>query len=1577
VVSPTRLGKFEIISKLGQGAMGIVYQARDTRLDRLVALKTMSPTVAADPELVQRFYREAQSAGQLQHANIVTIFDVDEADGVPFIAMEFLAGRTLEKIISSHEELAMVSKFDIVIQICRGLNYAHEHGVVHRDVKPANIIVMKDGRAKILDFGIAQIAAASITRTGLVLGTPAYMSPEQISGETIDRRSDIYAMGVILYELLTYKKPFQEQNLVRLRTKILCEDPEPLSNALPNCPPQLERVVAKALAKRRQDRYDTAADFALDLQQVSDFFRDHQVRIYVEEGRRSLDEGNLTVAREALQKALQIDSGHDLAKNLLKEVQEQISARRRAQEIDQHLRQAKQALQAEQFDEAIALLDRIQQLEPGHQSALEYRRLAVERRDRLQKIRLHMERAGKFAIDADLKSAKAELEAVLKLDREHDGATRLLDWVMKELAEMERQRQVLELIQDARARLARNHFDGAMDFLERALKLDPVNIEAEALIRQVRSVQKKEEERQRRESRLVDIQAALDAREYDRAVALADKALEEFPDDPRILKRRTQSARLAELESRKRLVDERLGTASDLVRQGKHADAIAVLQDALEMAPDDVRLLSSLRTVKEAQERQAVEALVQQALREANQLVREKDFSLAIETLEKAIARAGDVSDLVEALQIARDLQSEQRRKERTDQVLSQAERFIVDENYEEAVRVLEKSRRQLSSPEVDTLLATTCEQQRKSNQRGQAILGQGRQLLEAGEAVKAAAVLDAAPKHYQKSEEFRQLYARCREGLDRATLIRSTLDQFEGHFKAIDFDEADRVLNQAFKTYPKDPELLAARGRLEAERLRLRRIEWAKRLDDARVALSHLEYGRAIEILVVLSPELTQAPELATEAKALLDEARISEHKLDLQRRAIQKANEQIGAKGFSAAITILEQALATVGESPELLERLRFARDLRQERIREVIAAAQSSLREENYEDVIRMLEQARRELGASELDELLATVTKQQEGFKSRRETTLKAALQLLEEGEAAKAVALLEAAPKAYLGDADFQRAFARCREGLDRATFVRSMLGQIDADLASADVSRAEKMLQQALGKYPNEPSLLDAQRRLREMQARLRRTEAERLLKESKAAVDRMDYAQATEILTSVTAELSSEPALASKAKALKESIRRGERQLASRERAVREAKAQVDKRDFTAAIVTLEKAMAAAGESPELLGLLRRARDQQQKELVAQVLSRARALLRDDSYGEAIRVLENAQREIGASEIEIQLAAVREQQQAFDRRCAEMQEQARQLLTAGESGRALALLDSAPQTYFRDEQFQRLYAQCREESDRVTAVRTTLDQFEQYLVSENLERAQALLESALRVYRDEPKLIEAQQRLREEQAHVQRRAWVRMIDEAKIAMGRMEYAKATQILTSLPAGLADAPELAAEVTALLDEARAGELAQRQRVIATPVPPEQRAEQGKLRSSRATAGALAAVAVLFIVAIGVWRMRSPFHPPPKPNEQNTTKGGAGTSPTGWVEINAVPWADILEVETAEGKPLNISGQTPVEISLPSGHYRITLRYGGYTRQVEVAVQPGAVSSADYTFPEVKIDEVVDGLLSAR
>jgi serine/threonine protein kinase len=262
------IGKYQILELVGEGAMGVVYRAHDPVLERTVAIKVMNESIARQEDLRKRFLREAQAAGSLQHPNVVCIYDLGDADGHLFIAMEFVQGVDLERMIELGEPLSLQARLDIVIDVLTGLAYAHRRGIVHRDIKPANIRIAEDGRAKIMDFGVAHLASSSMTRTGSFLGTPSYMAPEQITQGQTTPATDIFAVGAVLYQLLAMMKPFDAPTLQNLLFKIITEKPRPISEVTPGLPPALDRIVMKALEKEPSHRYASALDMANELTTV-------------------------------------------------------------------------------------------------------------------------------------------------------------------------------------------------------------------------------------------------------------------------------------------------------------------------------------------------------------------------------------------------------------------------------------------------------------------------------------------------------------------------------------------------------------------------------------------------------------------------------------------------------------------------------------------------------------------------------------------------------------------------------------------------------------------------------------------------------------------------------------------------------------------------------------------------------------------------------------------------------------------------------------------------------------------------------------------------------------------------------------------------------------------------------------------------------------------------------------------------------------------------------------------------------------------------------------------------------------
>ena len=267
VPAPTeRVGRYELLDRLGKGGMGVVYRARDTKLDRPVAVKLLLGNLQDDEEMRERFLREARAAGELNHRNIIQVFDFGEEGGRAFIVMELLEGANLNEFLKEHPDLSLDRKLQIMIGVCEGLAFSHTRSIIHRDLKPANLFITKDRQVKVLDFGLARVASSNLTRSGIVFGTPDYMSPEQVRGKVVDERSDIFSLGAVFYQVLSRRKPFAAKALPGVMHNVLAEAPVSLTRN--EAPAALARVITRALQKDPLSRYQSVEEMLADLRGV-------------------------------------------------------------------------------------------------------------------------------------------------------------------------------------------------------------------------------------------------------------------------------------------------------------------------------------------------------------------------------------------------------------------------------------------------------------------------------------------------------------------------------------------------------------------------------------------------------------------------------------------------------------------------------------------------------------------------------------------------------------------------------------------------------------------------------------------------------------------------------------------------------------------------------------------------------------------------------------------------------------------------------------------------------------------------------------------------------------------------------------------------------------------------------------------------------------------------------------------------------------------------------------------------------------------------------------------------------------
>ncbi len=382
---PQKIGKYVIQDILGKGGMGIVYKAYDPVLDRQVAIKMMV-SVGVDEELKERFYREAQSLGTLRHRNVITIYDLGQEGMHPYIAMEFLTGTDLDKIIKARQQIEITRKLDIMSQVCDGLDCAHQAGIIHRDVKPANIRVLDDGLVKIMDFGIARMSSsATMTRSGLIMGTVHYMSPEQVKGVKVDGRSDIFAVGAVLFEFLTYKKPFHADTMTSVLYKIVNESPPALSSLGIEAPPDLERILNQALSKDVSTRYQSIATMSSDLLAlISKMRHDEQIEAekrriteIMERGEQHMREAQFQEAQEAFDRVLTIAPEHNEATRLAETAEREW----RKAWTGQLIMEGRELLNGEFYEDALLRFQEVLSIDPDHVEASQLAHRAQQRED--------------------------------------------------------------------------------------------------------------------------------------------------------------------------------------------------------------------------------------------------------------------------------------------------------------------------------------------------------------------------------------------------------------------------------------------------------------------------------------------------------------------------------------------------------------------------------------------------------------------------------------------------------------------------------------------------------------------------------------------------------------------------------------------------------------------------------------------------------------------------------------------------------------------------------------------------------------------------------------------------------------------------------------------------------------------------------------------------------------------------------------------------------------------------------------------------------------------------------------------
>jgi tRNA A-37 threonylcarbamoyl transferase component Bud32/tetratricopeptide (TPR) repeat protein len=679
---PASIGRYQVVSRLGEGGMGTVYLAKDPELQRTVAIKILSAysdQSAHGDELRERFSREARSVAGLKHNNIVTIFDIGEDDGRPYIVMEFIDGESMAEMIRRRAPLALDRKLGLILELCSGLGYAHRSSIIHRDIKPANLMITSDGVLKILDFGLARLTTeatnAGLTRHGALMGTPQYMSPEQIQGGGVDHRSDIFGVGLVTYELLTYRRAFLGDTAPVILHNIVTSKPRPLRELIPSIDAQLEQAVNQAIETNPAARYQSLSDLAADLTRVRRRViegsleetirvdqhsvdrqaiaekRAKQIEMHLQIATRLFDEGRYETAVENAEQALLLDPQEKRVLDLLKRAHRA----RDEEQVRQWLDQAQTVLARGAFTEAEALVEQTLKLRPGsadaqrlRQQIKEARREHERRAERTRVVRLATERGRASLKNGALESAIRSADEALAYDSEHEEARALRREAVAALEQQRRQQdeqRAMEAVAQAKRQAAGDDIPGALALLR---KFTPAHQIVTTAIADLERQLEKREGQERAAAHKADARSALQEGRFSDALTALDLAETTVVGDPDVARlRKTVEVTRAEADAAKQRADEaerNLAEAEACVRRDDLKGAMRLLNASLALQPGNPRALQLRARVQEltdAQKRQEEEKrAADTAIAKARKLFQKGDQNGAFRLLENFTPQA-------------------------------------------------------------------------------------------------------------------------------------------------------------------------------------------------------------------------------------------------------------------------------------------------------------------------------------------------------------------------------------------------------------------------------------------------------------------------------------------------------------------------------------------------------------------------------------------------------------------------------------------------------------------------------------------------------------------------------------------------------------------------------------------------------------------------------------------------------------------------------------------------------------------------------------------------------------------------
>jgi eukaryotic-like serine/threonine-protein kinase len=830
------IGKYQVIRVLGRGGMGEVVLAQDD-LGRRVAIKR--PFKSAMEDGLARFKVEARAA-TLSHPNIPVVYEMGTQDGLPFIAMEFVEGEPLDKLISSGTPLDLLTKLSIIEQVCAGLGHAHQKGIIHRDIKPANVILQPNGVAKIIDFGIAKIQSldqtSGLTQTSQIIGSLHYIAPERFKGEAVDGRVDVFSAGVMLYLLLTGHLPFAGGEATA-SYRIVNEAHTSLATHIHDYPPALDAILDQALAKNPDDRYATAEDFADALHEVIEDLKKSRVFQLFDDAERLTTESRFAPALELLDEALKLDPANTQVRKLRKFVREHQERLKRAERLRDFISRADEALAIENYQDALAHLKDAQRLDATFPELQEKIQAVEERKRRYDKSVAALADAQSARDRGDITAALRIAERGLQEDPENSKLLAVRGALARQLETEALQGKVLTVLDSARRELAAQHFPAVEQLLGEAEAIDPSHPKIDELRRELAKVREQEERRKLLDEIHRRVNEFLRSDSYDQAADLLNRAIEKLPTETTLHRMKVEVDTGARKYDAKRLVDNAISAAKELFPTAP-GEALAGLQKAIEEMPGEERLVSYERSLRQQLNSQRVQQLLGNTLRDARELISAKQLDKAIGVLESYHLEYGDQTDVDELLTFARNELAGKQRRMLVERTTAEVRSLVRDERLDDAIRLLESVLRESADATLSRLLEDIREQQVASARKLDVVQKRVGLLRERGELDEAIQVLQEYLTASPKSPRIQELLTTLTAEREQKQATNQAIVAARKSAQSLDFAAALESLQAVIRAYGDSPELTREIQQVHESRAAFAQEAVGKSIEGARAAL-------------------------------------------------------------------------------------------------------------------------------------------------------------------------------------------------------------------------------------------------------------------------------------------------------------------------------------------------------------------------------------------------------------------------------------------------------------------------------------------------------------------------------------------------------------------------------------------------------------------------------------------------------------------------------------------------------------------------------------------------------------------